>query len=244
MTLRKLGLALAAMATLFTASAANAAGNLIVNGDFSAGNTGFTSDYTYVAPTANAMYPEGLYTIWNNPVDVHNLWVDDAAAPTMLIENGYTGSDTANHAVWRQDGLAGVAGETYLFSASIMNVCCNASFGGNLNAPSEILFQVSGNGADWTTILDYITSPGAVAPEPDDGILVNVNASFVNGFGGAFDIRAIDGLNAASGNDFGITNLSLSAVPEPATWAMMLLGFATIGFGLRNARKQGAVALA
>ncbi|MDB5585023.1 MAG: motif putative anchor domain protein [Bradyrhizobium sp.] len=28
------------------------------------------------------------------------------------------------------------------------------------------------------------------------------------------------------------------AVPEPATWAMMLLGFSMVGFGMRNRRKQ------
>jgi hypothetical protein len=33
----------------------------------------------------------------------------------------------------------------------------------------------------------------------------------------------------------------ISAVPEPATWAMFLLGFGAIGWTLRGSRKQGAV---
>ena len=33
-------------------------------------------------------------------------------------------------------------------------------------------------------------------------------------------------------------NLTISAVPEPATWAMMLAGFGMIGFGLRRRVKQ------
>lgn len=39
----------------------------------------------------------------------------------------------------------------------------------------------------------------------------------------------------------GLDNVSLTssqgAVPEPATWAMMLFGFGMVGFGLRNSRK-------
>jgi hypothetical protein len=33
----------------------------------------------------------------------------------------------------------------------------------------------------------------------------------------------------AGGNDFGIDDLVITAVPEPSTWAMMILGFAGIG---------------
>ena len=32
-------------------------------------------------------------------------------------------------------------------------------------------------------------------------------------------------------------SLNVTAVPEPATWAMLLLGFAMVGFGMRNRRK-------
>ena len=35
-----------------------------------------------------------------------------------------------------------------------------------------------------------------------------------------------------------------SAVPEPATWAMMIVGFFGAGSALRRARRMGAVALA
>jgi hypothetical protein len=249
MKIRQTIAATAVVLTAFGTGAANASSNLIVNGDFSAGNTGFTSDYGYVdsitsGPTSGSMYPEGLYTIWNNPIDVHPSWVDAPSAPTMLIENGDT---TPNKTVWKEAGLVGVTGQTYNFSADIMNVCCNASFGYNTNAPSELLFQVSNDGfATWTTILDYTTSPGSPAPNPDDGIIKTETGLFTDSYSGEFDIRAIDGINAASGNDFGITNLNLSAVPEPATWAMMLIGFGAVGFMMRGSRRKqsGAVVTA
>ena len=45
------------------------------------------------------------------------------------------------------------------------------------------------------------------------------------------------------GSQFGFDDVTFTAapagpVPEPATWAMMLMGFGLMGFGLRNRRKQ------
>ena len=37
-------------------------------------------------------------------------------------------------------------------------------------------------------------------------------------------------------------SVNLSAVPEPATWAMMLVGFGAIGFGLRRRRSDVRIA--
>lgn len=44
--------------------------------------------------------------------------------------------------------------------------------------------------------------------------------------------------------DFYLVGSALSAVPEPSTWAMMLLGFGGIGFVMRGRRAAGAVAQA
>lgn len=48
--------------------------------------------------------------------------------------------------------------------------------------------------------------------------------------------RAISGIRLASGsNSFEIDNLAaVSAVPEPATWAFMLMGFGAIGYSMRR----------
>ena len=44
---------------------------------------------------------------------------------------------------------------------------------------------------------------------------------------------------ASSGNSFEVDNLAVqSAVPEPATWALMLLGFGGVGFALRRAKAR------
>lgn len=62
---------------------------------------------------------------------------------------------------------------------------------------------------------------------------------------GNFDRVNISG--AGSGfHPFGVDNIRFdsvqSAVPEPATWAMMLLGFGAIGFGMRRRREHSVTA--
>ena len=40
-----------------------------------------------------------------------------------------------------------------------------------------------------------------------------------------------------------ITSINGSAVPEPSTWAMMLVGFGALGFGLRRSRRKSFTSL-
>jgi len=43
--------------------------------------------------------------------------------------------------------------------------------------------------------------------------------------------------------DIGQSMASIAIIPEPATWAMMLAGFAGLGFaGYRASRKRSAIA--
>jgi hypothetical protein len=233
-----LAFAVIASATVMSAGAASAA-NLITNGDFSSGNTGFTTQYSYVSPTPNALYPEGDITIAANPISVHNLWVDlgDTTNPMLIVNGATRGSPT----IWEEDGITTSHGGTYTFGASVMDICCNASFGSNSNSPSLITFQVSTNGGgSWADLGSYMTTPGLIAQSGDSGLLESINGSFVSTAGGQFSIRALSGINAPGGNDFALDNISVTGVPEPTTWAMMLMGLAGLGVVLRADRRKGA----
>ena len=70
--------------------------NLIVNGDFEAGNTGFTSDYTYVAPPlsnsgTNSLGAPAVYSVETDPYKGHAGWASygdhTSGAGNMLIGN-------------------------------------------------------------------------------------------------------------------------------------------------------------
>jgi hypothetical protein len=48
----------------------------------------------------------------------------------------------------------------------------------------------------------------------------------------------INGISPNSGSFTGNVRITTGAVPEPGTWAMMLLGFGAVGFTMRRQRKQ------
>jgi hypothetical protein len=210
---------------------ASAATNLITNGDFSAGQVGWTTGYTYVAPTPSSMVPEGNITVTDNPFGVHPFWVNlGATGNPMLIANG---SPTSNLTIWQESAINVVSGATYNFSAGVMNVCCNVSFGGS-NSPSTIIFQISTDGSTWTDLVSHTTVPG------DAGILDTIGSSYLASATGQIDLRAINTIDVRSGNDFALDNLSFaSAVPEPGTWAMLFLGFGAIGMMMRRRQSRG-----
>jgi hypothetical protein len=49
---------------------------------------------------------------------------------------------------------------------------------------------------------------------------------------------------SSSQNAFEVDNFVVTGVPEPATWALMLLGFGGIGFAMRRSRKPALAQLA
>ncbi len=219
----------AALVSLLACSA-HASTNLVANGDFSEGNVGFTSQYTYVAPAPGALYPETLYTIASNPYSVHPSWVNLTDGKTRLIVNGATGKTAT---VWEEDDLNTVAGQNYEFSASAANICCNSTFKGE-NDPSHLEFEISDDGfKTFSDLADIITHP------PDDaGQFQTVATSFIAT--GPVDLRLVDQLSGQSGNDFAVNDISISAAPEPSTWALMIAGVAGIGFAFRQAKKNHA----
>lgn len=231
MNLRVL-LALAALGAGVAATAASAATNLVVNGDFSQGATGFTSDYRYVAPTSGSMMPESVYTVASDPRSVHPYWIQSTNAKPLLLVNGATASGMT---VWRES-LATVAGQTYDFSASAGNVCCNSAHPGDY-APSELEFQVSSDGFATFQTLGTITTH----PTSDAGQFYTVTDTFQAT--GPVQLRIVDALTGRVGNDFAVSDVSVvaalgsgqvSAVPEPASWALMLSAMTSVGAAMRN----------
>lgn len=99
---------------IFADTYTSCTGNLIVNGDFEAGNTGFTSEYSYSPPAS--MYNPKTYVIGTNPNNYHSAWAifgdHTSGSGNMMIVNVTccTGGETGctedcsnpNDIVWQQ----------------------------------------------------------------------------------------------------------------------------------------------
>lgn len=120
---------------LFACVARTLAQNLITNPDFSAGNTGFTTEYTH-SPT-NVVPPQ-TYAILTNPSSAHGSFatMGDHTTGTgnMMVVNGAV-SVSPQPVVWSQQ-VTVKANHTYFFSTWAANV-----LGG---VPSRFVFRING----------------------------------------------------------------------------------------------------
>lgn len=115
------------------------------------------------------------------------------------------------------------------------------------SANSDLLYTLTLNFADGAVLTgDYLFSPATPGGSFVNGTSTTVGDTTytLNGFG--WDRSRADNVSAfqavSGGDPFDYTgqfSYSAAAVPEPATWAMFILGFGALGFGMR--RRNAAV---
>jgi gliding motility-associated-like protein len=132
-------------------------GNLVVNGDFSAGNVSFTSpDYTYAAtiPYSN-FYTVGTDIYLADPGYPYHFY-DHTTPPSglMLMANG--GSPASNTTVW-QETVPVTAGNKYIFSAWYAYWTFDLSLTSNPNL-YVIINPVGGTGISSSDTFTALTS--------------------------------------------------------------------------------------
>jgi len=215
----------AASAALLTTSVAHAA-NLVTNGDFEAGNTSFSSDYTF---TANGL-PAKTYTVTDNPNDFNASFVSvgDHTTGSGLMFVGNGGPDSGD-IVWQSQAIAIEAAQDYFFEAFLMNVFPSA--------PPILTFTVSLDGGA-EMVLGAPTIPAGF------GVWNGLSTVFNSGEASQATLYLRNAQTESFGNDFALDDISLGTtsivnpgaggVPEPATWALMILGFAGVGASPRR----------
>ena len=211
------------VAAVVLLGAATANANLIINGDFEAGNSGFTSGYEFTAAsgglaTGGEGEGAGRYAVGNNPQTYHSSFASFGDHTTgtgnMMIVNG---SLVPGKNVWTGSLASSlVVGETYILTAWVRNVYPES--------PASLRFSVGGVqvGSDFSvtgTDTWYQFTATFVATASQTPTAVDVNLAY-------------------SGNDFAVDDFSLVAVPEPSTYlagALLLLPF-----GVQLARRLRA----
>jgi hypothetical protein len=206
--------------------------NKVVNGKFDdanflGGTTNFTSQYNYVTG-AGSMYPEGTFTIGNNPRDYHgnfcNMTTDAMRSPgsggNMLIANAAT---TGSQTVWQQNIPVTINTDYVLtfYASSLAGSATSLQFG--------IYVGCFRAGAD-------ISLPLAVANCSWNKYSIQLNS----GTSTSLDLQIRNISAAASGNDIAIDDIEfypcqqVSSPPFPVANSYSWKGFSSNWFDKDN----------
>ncbi len=148
---------------VLSATAPDFSNNLVDNGDFEGGNSGFTSDYTY---SPGNLVPEGLYDVLTNPQDDHAGFAPcndhTSGSGNMMVVNG---AGTPNQNVWCQ--TVNVTPNTqYVLSAWVTSVVASspAQLQFNINgAPLGGIFSAPGGTCNWQQFFQLWNSGGSTS---------------------------------------------------------------------------------
>ena len=154
---------------------------------------------------------------------------------SRLIVAGGGGGATANFGAFGGAGggaTGGNGGTTYTYTGGTGGTqVSGGSFGGVFgeggDATSSSTPWIGGGGGGWYG--------GGVAAAHSGG---GGGSSYIGGVTGGTMMQGVRAGNGALRLTFDMT----SAVPEPSTWAMMLFGFAGIGFTMRRRKGETATA--
>lgn len=179
---------------------------LVANGDFSAGNIGFTNAYGYTT-AANGLFPEGLYAVGADPTFFHsNFWGRDHTSNSgnFLIVNGIGSPGVV---VW-QETVSTLPNTDYYFSAWAISL-------NSVPPYANLQFDVNG-------ILVGTTAPLAARPA-NNNPPYNWQRFYGNWNSGPATtavIQIVDLQTALGGNDFGLDDVSFGTLaPIPFTIA-------------------------
>lgn len=222
--LRLVIIGIGALIHLITAEP-SAAANLFINGNFSLGNVGFATNYTYSPGDVGLV---GTYDIVTSPNLSHGDFASfgdhtqDASA-LMMIAN----AATDGRIVWSQSVLV-APNTTYQFSAWATSACCLPA--GFDHSPAHLVLQVNGASVD-----------GGLNVIATSGIWHQLIWTIDSGLNTSLAFALLDSNTAGSGNDFALDDITLAAaVPLPAAFPLFATGLAGLGWLARRRRKQAA----
>lgn len=159
-----------------------------VNGDFTNGNTGFSTQYTY---NATSIWNEGTYAVGTNPNAVHpnfGTWGDHTTGTgRYMLVNGAT---TGNRVLWRQN-VNFPPNTTVVMSWWMLTFA---------TPPGSVILRVDGQNVG-----------NAVSTPPSTGVWQRVQFSFTTANSTAATvIQIITVSSLVAGNDFGLDDIGFT----------------------------------
>ena len=187
--------------------------------DFSAGDPG-SGNYTY-----NPTVPDAVF--------YGNSGLENLAGPwgfTNPPDNGLVAFVQNNPNQWSTAGL-GVAGE--------LTVTFNGlTAGGHYDLSFYVESRPNYGGLSFT-------ANGVAVATPTTSAWTLITTPFVASGGSQSISFVLDVVNPGADNSIGLNQIAVNsaAAPEPATWALLMAGFAGLGFaGYRRAKAGAAIA--
>ena len=172
--------------------------------------------------------------------------------PGYVEDQQYGSQGTVTSSVTLDDGVQlGFTGPVTIFDAGSgwATWCCSYT--------GQVLWTGGGTSLTIDTLPDVYSFGFYAEPDQYADFLITLLMTdgstltrTVNGNGGAeffgFTGAGVSSMTISSTTDFAIGDFFVvpGGVPEPSTWAMMLLGFGGIGFAMRRTRKPTLAQLA
>ena len=201
--------AVSALTLLLVISAAADSQNLLVNGNFEAGNTGFMTDYTYIPGDGTHHTENGQYSVITNPATAftngYASYGDHTTGSGLML---FADSDGPGHNIWAENVSVGAG--AYTFTGWIANADTIV-----LNPPTLALFINGVETGNTFTITQNggIWEPWTVSLNFNSASNVDLSIQDLNtGFHGAGDDFTLDDLSLTQGG---------ATTPEPASLALM-----------------------
>jgi hypothetical protein len=176
--------------------------NLLDNGSFEEGNTGFTSGYRY---SPGNLQPEGSYDVVTNPHNSHPLapsYGDHTTGTGKML--AFNGATTPGVVAWTETVVV-QRSTTYSFAGWISSWSAGGpSASLNIYVNSVLLKQVD--------------------VSQTSGVWESFGGAWTSGTDPTATLAVVDTRVDATGNDFALDDLSFIAIPEPASLALLPVG--------------------
>lgn len=171
--------------------------NTVINGNFSNGKNGFSSDYTYVNPNGNtgpfgALSAEGYYSVATSPRTTHtsfSAFADHTGSNgNMMVING---SPQNNAVVWKQN-ITVEPNTSYIFS-----IWAASAHPAN---PAKLTFSING------------TQQGVIQLTTTTGTWQNFTVQWTSGNSTSAAIGIVNQNTIANGNDFALDDIVFAPI--------------------------------